>query len=111
RTSLDAAARELDARGPRELLDTHRMNLRVEPGEVVESRLGPPRLRGHGEHVACWSLTIRGFRPLSFQIEDAASLRTALEHLPRLLGPALRVTVAWDESGGRSVRVNEAPRR
>src|SRR5262249_7193111 len=35
--SQDAAARELDARGPREMLDAHRLNLRVEPGEVVES--------------------------------------------------------------------------
>jgi hypothetical protein len=111
RTSLGAAARELDARGPREMLGTHRMNLRVEPGEVVESRLGPPQLLGHGEHFACWSLTLRERRPLSFQIEDLASLRTALEHLRRLLGPALRVSVAWDESSGRSVRVDEAPRR
>jgi hypothetical protein len=102
RTSLDAAARELDARGPSEMIDAHRMNLRVEPGEVVQSHLGPPRLLGHGEHFACWSLTIRGRRPLSFQIEDEASLRTALGHLPRLLGPALRVSVALDEpSEGR----------
>ena len=32
KTSLDTASRELDTRGPRELLDAHRMNLRVEPG-------------------------------------------------------------------------------
>ena len=61
--------------------------------------------------MACWSLTIRDRRPLSFQIEDEASLRTALEHLPRLLGPALRITVAWDEASSRPVRVNEAPQR
>jgi hypothetical protein len=111
RRSLDAAGRELDARGPRELLDAHRMNLRIAPGDVVESRLDPPRLLGHGEHFACWSLTIRDRRPLSFQIEDEASLRTALEHLPRLLGPALCVSVAWDEPSGRPVRVNDAPQR
>jgi hypothetical protein len=104
KTSLDATARELDARGPRDMLDAHRMNLRVEPGEVVESL-------GRGEHFACWSLTLRQRRPLSFQIEDTASLRTALEHLPRLLGPALRVSVAWDELSGRPVRVNKAPPR
>jgi hypothetical protein len=110
-SSQDAAARELDARGPREMLEAHRMNRRVEPGDVVESRLEPPRLLGHGEHLACWSLTLRERKPMSFQIEDAQSLRTALEHLPRLLGPALRVSVAWDESSGRPVRVNEASRR
>lgn len=92
--SQAAAARELDAFGPRAMLDTHRMNLRVEPQEVEEARLGPPRLLGHGEHLACWSLTIRGRRPMSFQIEDEASLKSALEHLPRLLGPALRVSIA-----------------
>jgi hypothetical protein len=94
RTSLEAATRELDMRGPHEMLHAHRLNLRVEAAEVVESRLGPPRLLGHGEHFAYWSLTIRGRRPLSFQIEDEESLQTALEHLPRLFGPALRVSVA-----------------
>jgi hypothetical protein len=109
--SQDAGARELDARGPREMLAAHRLNLRVEPGEVVKSRLRPPRLLGHGEHFACWSLTARGRGPLDFQIEDAASLRMALEHLPRLLGPALSVSVAWDESSGRPTRVSEVPKR
>ena len=111
RTSLDAARRELDARGPREMLDAHRMNLRIAPGDVVESRLDPPRLLGHGEHFACWSLTIRDRRPLSFQIEDEASFRTALEQLPLLLGSALSITVAWDETSRRPVRVHDAPQR
>jgi hypothetical protein len=111
RRSQEAAASKLDARSPHEMLDAHRMNLRVEPAEVVESCLDPPRLLGHGEHFACWSLTIRERRPLSFQIEDAASLRTALEHLPRLLGTALRVSVAWDDRRGRPVRVDDASRR
>jgi hypothetical protein len=62
RTSLDAGASRLDARGPREMLDAHRMNLRIAPGDVVESRLDPRRLLGHGEHLACWSLTIRDRR-------------------------------------------------
>jgi hypothetical protein len=109
--SLDTSARELDARGPREMLDAHRMNLRVEPGEVAESRLDPPRVLGHGEHFACWSLNLQGRRRLSFQIEDEASLRTALEHLPRLLGPALCVSVALDEPSGQPRRVKETPRR
>ncbi|GAC1450949.1 MAG: hypothetical protein NVSMB9_35750 [Isosphaeraceae bacterium] len=107
--SQAAAARGLDSRGPREMLGAHRLNLRVEPGEVVESRLRPPRLLGHGEHVACWTLTTRDRRRLTFQIEDPASLRTALENLPPLLGPALRVSVGWDEASGRSVRVDENP--
>jgi hypothetical protein len=110
KNSQDAAASRLDARGPREMLDSHRMNLRVEPG-VVESRLQPPRLLGHGEHFSCWSLTVRGRRRLTFQIEDAASFKTALEHLPRLLGPALSVSVGWDELNGLPVRLDEAPRR
>jgi hypothetical protein len=109
KTSMEASARELDALGPRGLLHSHRMNLRVEPAEVVESRLEPPRLLGHGDHFACWSLSLRERKQFSFQIEDVGSLKTALEHLPRLLGPALSVTVAWDDSSGRSVRVSEAP--
>jgi hypothetical protein len=93
------------------MLGAHGKNQRIEPGDVVASRLEPPRLLGHGEHFACWSLTIRDQRPLSFQIEDEASFRTALEHLPRLLGPALCVSVAWDERSGRPIRVNEAQHR
>jgi hypothetical protein len=87
------------------------MKLRVEPGEVVESQLQPPGLLGHGEHLARWSLSTRGRKRQTFQIEDAASLRTALEHLPRLLGPTLRVTVGWDASSGRPVRVDGVPDR
>jgi hypothetical protein len=101
KTSLGTTARELDGRGPREMLDDHPLNLRIEPTEVVKSRLSPPRLLGHGVHFACWSLTIRGRKPLSFQIEDEASLRTALAHLPRLLGEALSVSVALDKWSGR----------
>lgn len=105
--SQDAAANKLDAQGPREMLGAHRLNLRIEPWEVEESRLQPRRLLGHGEHLACWSLTPRGRRPLTFQIEDEASFKTALEHLPRLLGPALTVSVAWDASTGQAMRVKE----
>ena len=90
---LEAASRRLDASDPRDLLASHGGNLRVEPREVVESRLDPPRLLGHGEHLACWSLTLRHRKPLTFQIEDEASLRIALVHLPRLLGTTLRVSV------------------
>lgn len=99
----DARARELDARGPREMLDAHRQNARIEPGEVVSSTLGPPRMLGHGAHLACWKLEVRGSRARTFQIEDAASLKTALVHLPRLLGQALSVSVAWDKAGDRPV--------
>ncbi len=88
------------------MLDAHRHNLRVAPNDVIESRLEPPRLLGHGEHFACWSLTVRDRRSMSFQIEDAASLQTALDHLPRLLGAPLQVTVAWDEARKRPIRVD-----
>ena len=64
---------------------------------------------GHGQHFAWWSLTIRGRRPLSFQIEDEGSLRTALAHLPQLLRPALTVSGTLNEPSGRTLRVNEGP--
>ncbi len=105
--SQRAAASELDECGPRLMLDAHRTNMRVEPGAVQESQLRPPRLLGHGEHLACWSLTIRGRKPLTFQIEDAVSFQTALEHLPRFLGPALSVSVGWDELRSQPLRINE----
>jgi hypothetical protein len=108
RRSLAAATRELDDRGPRGMLDAHRQNLRVERCEVSESRLEPPRLLGHGEHFASWSLTLRDRKPMSYQIEDAESLQTALAHLPRFLGAALQVTVAWDNAGQRPIRVNQS---
>jgi len=109
--SQSAQAHALDATGPRMMLDSHPHNRRVEPAEVVESRLRPPQLLGYGEHLAHWSLTVRDRRPLKFQIEDAESLKTALEHLPRLLGPALRVSVGWDDANGEPVRVAEPPPR
>jgi hypothetical protein len=110
RRSQDAGARKLDDRGPRALLDAHRQNLRVEPGEVASSRLEPPRLLGHGEHFAFWTLTPRGRKVLKFQVEDADSLRTALAHLPALLRSALSVTVGQDASSGRPLRVPEVRR-
>ena len=91
--SLAAAAQRLETCDPNDLLADHRRNLRVEPQEVVESRLDPPRLLGHGEHLARWSLTLRDRRPMTFQIEDEESLEIALECLPPLLGEALRVSV------------------
>lgn len=95
--STATTARELDRRGPRELVDAHASNLRIERAEVAESCLSPPRLLGHGAHLASWSLTIRGRRPMTFQIEDEASLGTALEHLPRLLEHALSVAPALEK--------------
>ena len=91
--SLEESARRLDQRGPHEQLSDHRANLRIEPGEVIESRLDPPRFLGHGEHFARWTLEVRPKRRLTFQIEDETSLRIALVHLPRLLGTRLRVSV------------------
>ena len=84
--SQGAQASRLDSLGPRELLGTHRGNLRIEPGEVDESRLFAEEL------PASWSLKTRRRRTLSFKIEDDLSLSTALEHLPRLLGPTLQVS-------------------
>lgn len=94
RRSLDSAARALDSNDLHALLSASPGNLRVEPWEVEESRLDPPRMLGHGEHFARWSLTLRDRKRLSFQIEDEESFRTALEHLPPLLGATLRVSVS-----------------
>jgi hypothetical protein len=91
-----AAVRRLDARGPADMLGKHASNLRVEPGEVVESRLDPPTKAYDGPHSACWSLTPRGRQPLTFYIENEEGLKTALEHLPRLLGKAMTVTVGQE---------------
>lgn len=92
--SLDTATRALDSNDLHALLSASHGNLRVEPWEVEESRLDPPRMLGHGEHFARWSLTLRDRKRLSFQIEDEESFRTALEHLPPLLGTTLRVSVS-----------------
>ena len=91
RWSQDAQQHRLDPRGPRELLGTHRGNLRIEPDEVAESRLVCLELS-----AGSWAVTRRRRRALRFRIEDGASLKTALEHLPRLLGPALDVSVSKD---------------
>jgi hypothetical protein len=88
-----AAVRRLDAHGPAWVLGDHASNLRVEPGEVAESRLDPPSKAYDRPHSASWSLTPRGQKPLTFYLEDETGLKTALEHLPRLLGKALIVNV------------------
>jgi hypothetical protein len=112
RRSQRSAARELDERGPREMLEAHRQNRRFEAGDIASSRLEPARLLvGHGTYLARWTLTPRGRKAMTFQIEDSASLRTALAVLPGLLGPALSVTVAWDMFQGGPVRVKEARAR
>ena len=105
RKSLDSGTRALDERGPREMLEAHPHNARFAPADIASSRLEPAGLMGHGVHLARWTLTPRGRKALSFQIEDSESLRTALAVLPGLLGPALSVTVAWDSSRGGPVRV------
>ena len=95
--SLEAKARRLESSEPSELLGDHRSNRRVDSRDVVESRLDPPRLLGHGEHFACWSLQLRDRKRFRFQIEDETSLKVALEHLPKLLGTTLTVSVTADK--------------
>ncbi len=89
-----AAVRRLDAKGPAKAVGNHPTNLRVGSGEVAKSRLDPPSGTYDAPHSASWSLTLRGREPTTFYLDDdQADLKTAVEHLPRLLGKAMTVNV------------------
>jgi hypothetical protein len=103
----ETAVGGLDARGPRELLDAHRANLRIDLADVESSHLRGPRWFDTDGQLARWSLTARGAGTWEFRVEDEASLQAALEHLPARLGPVHRASVAWDELRRRPLRVKE----
>lgn len=101
---LKARAANLDERGPRELLDAHPDNRRLDRTEIASARLEPSSILSGATSVAVLTLTPTSGRAMKYQIEDGTSLKRALDSLPSLLGPALTVTVAWDEASGLPVR-------
>jgi hypothetical protein len=85
---------QIESADPAELVVSGKHHFQVSPSEVFESRLDPPSLFG-GQRPAFgrWRLSQEGRKPVTYEIESAESLETALQHLPLLLKDKLKVNI------------------
>jgi len=86
-----------DVEGPQSLLDRHKDNFRVLPGDAQSSSIEPPAtFPGHGPQVGRWLLALRD-KKLTLEFPEMVDMEVALAHLPRFFGERLQVNVRWDE--------------
>jgi hypothetical protein len=82
-----------DQRHPEQYLSAHKHNFRLRSTEVTGSSIEPPALFGsHGTQFGRWLIAWAGGK-MSLQFEQLEDMRTAVAHLPALLGPRLTVNV------------------
>ena len=85
------------ADSPQALLDTHKHNFRLLPGDVQATSIEPATtFPGHGPHVGRWLLTLPD-KKLTLEFAAMVDMEVALAHLPRFFGDKLHVNVRWDE--------------
>jgi hypothetical protein len=84
------------------LLSQDAKNFMIRPGQIVRAAIDPPaRLGAHGRHQGFWKLEETDGTKRSFQFEEIAEMRQAMDVLPGILGAALTVHVKWDAAKGR----------
>jgi hypothetical protein len=94
--TLDSGLSKIEGTNPEQLVASSRKHFKVTPDEVIESTLDPPSMfSGERPSFARWKVTVRGRKRTIYEIEDRASLETALSLLPPLLGDKLKVKVKY----------------
>lgn len=88
----------LDVESPKDLLGKHKHSFSFSAADIAESTLDPPSAWAqHGPHVARWLLAFRDGTKRQLQIEQVEDLHKAMEALPAVLGPLVRISLTWDE--------------
>jgi hypothetical protein len=101
RNAMESSRQQVEQSDPEEMVRSSKKHLKVAAGDFVSSSLEPPSLLGgHGHYYARWKVVAPGLKE-TFQIEDAESLQSALDHLPSVLGPRLTVKVDPPYGGDR----------
>ena len=85
---------KLESADPAELARSGKHDFQVTPAEVNESRLDPPPALGSQRPVfGRWKLRLQGKKAITYQIESAESLESALALLPPHLGEKLKINI------------------
>jgi hypothetical protein len=96
---------EMGLEPPEVLLAADKRNFKFTCTEVAEAKIEPcSPAHSHGPNVGRLSLMLSNGRRHSFQFEELRHMRCAIARLPPLLGRALAINVAWDESKGAFVK-------
>lgn len=73
--------------------------------EISEAVIDPPSfLAMHGKQAGRLNLKTRDDKKYKFEFENADSLRTALDALPKLLNGTLQINGQWNESNKKFVK-------
>ena len=99
----DKKAAAADEQGPLTQLGHHKHDLRVRLDEILECSIEPPsRMPSHGPQAARWLLTTRDEK-WNLQFETNEDVVIALDHLPRVLGSRLKISIVWSPTAGEYV--------
>jgi hypothetical protein len=91
------------------LLNGDPKNFSIQPGQIARASIDPPGILGaHGRSHGAWKLDETNGTKRSFQFEDLAEMREAMQVLPRILGAALTINVKWDEGKKRYTKAGAA---
>ena len=75
------------------MIRSSKKHFKLAAADFVSSNLDPPSLfSAQGPSYARWKIVAEGHKN-TYQVEDEESLRTAVTHLPSLLGAKLTVKV------------------
>jgi hypothetical protein len=77
---------------PKDLLSRHRHNFQLSPAEVDFAAIEEPSGSSHGFNFARLIFRLKNNRKLRMQIEEAEYVDVAIQTLPELLGPKMKVT-------------------
>jgi hypothetical protein len=89
---------DLDRSQPKDLLAQHKHNFSLRTSDVIESSLDPaPLVPQYGVCTGRWTLRTRDGTKWSFQFDELEPMHAAIQYLPTVLGPQIRVGARWDE--------------
>lgn len=101
---LAEKVREADSQDPHALLGRHKHDFQVRMIEVESSVLGrAARIGGHGPHVGRWSLSVRGEKPMTLQLETVGDMQAAARALPEAVSGLHRNDVVWSPQSRKFV--------
>ncbi|HEV8336703.1 MAG TPA: hypothetical protein VGR67_09825 [Candidatus Polarisedimenticolia bacterium] len=91
------------------LLTRDPKNFSIQPGQIARASIDPPAILGaHGRSHGSWKVEETNGTKRSFQFEELAEMREAMQVLPRILGAALTINVKWDEGKKRYTKAEAA---
>jgi hypothetical protein len=91
--------REMDRTPPKDMAGNHPHDFTVALTDVASATIDAPSFwGGHGKHSGSWQLTLADGTKWSFQFEEVADMRRAIESLATILEKKISVNAKWDEA-------------